>query len=109
MKDGDMTTFFAKQDSAFTADYALFWTNLSRLNGLLVILNVSMFFLTGLVNRGYYYTCYSLIALSVVGLGVILPTSLIRKLLYYLIFLFFEAVGVYFFVVSIVYWIRHGA
>jgi len=103
-----MTTLFAKQATAFTADYVFFWTSLSRLNGLLVILNISMFFLTGLVNRGYYYTCYSLIALSVVGLGVVLPTSLIRNLLYYYCFLFFEAAGVYFLVISIVYWIRYG-
>ncbi len=104
-----MTTFFSKQGSTFTADYVLFWTNLSRLNGLLVILNISMFFLTGLVNRGYYYTCYSLVALSVVGLGGLLPTQLIRNIWYYLCYLLFEAVGVYFLVVSIIYWIRHGA
>jgi len=104
-----MTPSSAKRKTAFTTDYVLFWTNLSRLNGLLVILNISMFFLTGLVNRGYYYTCYSLIALSAVGLGAVLPTSLIRKLWYYLCFLFFELVGVYFLVASIVYWIRHQA
>ena len=109
MKVCDMTNSFSKQSSAFTADYALFWTNLSRLNGLLVILNISMFFLTGLINHGYYYTCYSLASLSVVGLGGLLPTSLIRNILYYLCFLFFELIGVYFLLVSIIYWIRYGA
>lgn len=56
-----MNTSFAKQSSAFTGNYVLFWTNLSRLNSLLVILNISMFFMTGLVNQGYYYTFYSLV------------------------------------------------
>jgi hypothetical protein len=104
-----MITFFRKQDSIFAGDHVLFWTNLSRLNGLLVILNISMFFLTGLVTSGYYYTCYSLACLSVVGLGMVLPTSLVRRLWYYSCFLFVELVGMYFFVASIVYWVRHGA
>ena len=45
---------------AFVNDHVLLWGNLSRLNGLLIILNISMFFLTGLVAQGYYYTFYSL-------------------------------------------------
>jgi hypothetical protein len=47
--------------------------------------------------------------LSVVGLGMVLPTSLVRRLWYYLCFLCFEVTGMYFFVASIVYWVRHGA
>lgn len=42
------TSSFKNRDAAFAADHVLFWTNLSRLNGVLVILNISMFFLTGL-------------------------------------------------------------
>jgi hypothetical protein len=42
--------------SVFDADHLLFWNNLSRLNNLLVVMNISMFFLTGLVAKGYFYT-----------------------------------------------------
>ena len=45
----------------FERHYALLWTNLSRLNGLMIIANLSLFFLTRLViEKGYYYTFYSL-------------------------------------------------
>jgi hypothetical protein len=107
--DGMSTSSFKDRNAAFAADHVLFWTNLSRLNGVLVILNISMFFLTGLVTRGYYYTFYSLACLSVVALGMVIPTVLVRTILYYWSFLIFEAVGIYFFVASIVYWLRHGS
>jgi hypothetical protein len=102
-------SFYFKQDKGFAADHVLFWTNLSRMNGLLVLLNISMFFLTGLVAHGYYYTCYSLAGLGAVGLGMIVPTVLVRRLWYYLCFLFLEGIGIYFFVASFAYWIRQGA
>ena len=102
-------SFYFMRDKAFAAEHTLFWNNLFRLNGLLVILNISMFFLTGLVAHGYYYTYYSLAGLGVVGLGMIIPTMLVRNLWYYLCFLFFEVIGIYFFVASFVYWIRQGA
>jgi len=102
-------SFYFKQNKAFIEEHILFWTNLSRLNGLLVLLNISMFFLTGLVAHGYYYTCYSLAGLGVVGFGMLIPTVLIRKLWYYLCFLFFETIGIYFFVATFAYWIRQGA
>ena len=58
----------------FSAHQVLYWSNLTRLNNLLVIVNISMFFLTGLVARGYFYTCYSLICLGIVGVAAIVPT-----------------------------------
>jgi len=102
-------SFYFKQEKAFAADHTLFWNSLSRLNGLLVILNISIFFLTGLVTHGYYYTCYSLLGLGIVSFGMIIPTPLVRKLWYYLCFLFLEAIGMFFLVTSIAYWIRQGA
>lgn len=93
---------------AFRADHALLWGNLSRLNGLLVILNISMFFLSGLVTRGYYYTIYSPVSLGLVGIITLIPTHLLKSLRYYLFSLMLETVGAYFFVASIVYWVRHG-
>jgi hypothetical protein len=40
---------FSKLNDAFDADHVNFWSQLSRLNNLMVIVNISMFFLTGLV------------------------------------------------------------
>ena len=37
----------------------------------MVIMNISMFFLTGLVIKGYFYTFFSLICLGVVGVSIL--------------------------------------
>lgn len=82
------------------------WAHLSRLNNLLIILNISLFFLTDLVTRyGYYYTFYSLLFLTLTAIGLLLPFGLLHRLWYYLIFVLSEAVGGYFLVASIWYWI----
>lgn len=93
----------------FDIEHATYWSNLSRLNNLLVIVNISMFFLTGLVAKGYFYTCYSLICLGIVGLSAIVPTSLARRIGYYWIFLAIEVLGLYFLVASVLYWIENGS
>ena len=72
-----------KLQHAFDTDHANYWSILSRINNLLVIMNISMFFLTGLVVNGYFFTCYSLVCLGVVGVGVLVPTTLTRHLWYY--------------------------
>ena len=94
--------------TSFKADYAIFWGNLSRLNNLLVVMNISMFFLTGLVARGYYYTFFSLICLGVVSVATIVPTGLIHRLWYYSIFWLVEILSLYYLVNSIIYWVRNG-
>ena len=99
---------YAKAETAFDADHVNFWSNLIRVNNLMVILNISMFFLTGLVAQGYFYTFYSLICHGVVGIGALVPTALIRKLWYYWLFLIVELAGLYFFVASLVYWVENG-
>jgi len=100
---------YTKLNHAFDADHMNYWSNLNRVNNLLVIMNISMFFLTGLVARGYYFTFYSLICLGVVALGSLIPTTLIRKLWYYWTFLGIELIGLYFLVASILYWVRNGS
>lgn len=72
-----MNAHYSKLESVFDADHVNYWSNLSRLNNLMVIVNISMFFLTGLVARGYFYTLYSLICLGVVGVAALIPTMLI--------------------------------
>ena len=37
-------------DSSFDADHMNFWSNLSRVNNLLVIMNISMFFLPSTIE-----------------------------------------------------------
>ena len=103
-------TYFSPSNiqKAFRADHVLLWGNISRLNGLLVILNISMFFLTGLVTQGYYYTFYSLGCLGIVGFLTLLPTPLLKVFWYYGLTLVLEAAGSYFLVASIAYWVRHG-
>ncbi|MDJ0783638.1 MAG: hypothetical protein QNJ22_16805 [Desulfosarcinaceae bacterium] len=100
---------YTQWERAFITDHAVFWANLTRLNNLLVILNISLFFLTGLVAKGYFYTFISLICLGTVSLATILPTPLIRRLWYYGICLMAELVGIYYLVNSIVYWLINGS
>lgn len=93
----------------FHRDHVLFWSNLNRLNNLLMIVNICMFFLTGLVAQGYFYTCYSLVCLGIVGIGAIVPTRLVQRLWYYWIFLMVELLGLYFLVASVLYWVENGS
>lgn len=90
----------------FGSDYALLWTNLSRLNGMLIVVNLSLFFVTHLViEKGYYYTFYSLFFLGLVGLASILPHGLFDRLWFYLLVLGLEGAGLYFLVTSGWYWV----
>jgi hypothetical protein len=100
---------YFKFDESFRDNKVILWANLSRLNNLLIILNISMFFLTGLVARGYYYTFFSLGCFSVVAILTILPITLISRLWFYLFNLLVEFVGLYFLVASIIYWVNTGA
>ena len=93
----------------FISDHAVLWGNLSRLNNLLIVMNISLFFLTGLVAQGYFYTFISLGCLALVGLAGIVPTPLIRTLWYYGTCLLIELVGLYYLVSSIVYWVHYGS
>ena len=72
-----------KAEEWFHSEHILFWSNLSRLNRLLIILNISLFFLTGLVAKGYYYTCYSLLGLGLVGVGLLILTVYVLSIKYY--------------------------
>ena len=75
----------------------------------MIILNISMFFLTGLVAQGYYFTFISVCCLGVVAVGILIPVTCICRLWYYWIYLFIELVGLYFLVSSIVYWVGTGS
>jgi hypothetical protein len=97
---------YQRLDKRFAPHADIHWAHLSRLTNLLIILNISLFFLTDLVTRhGYYYTFYSLLFLSVAAMGPLMPIGLFNRLWYYLIFLLNEAMGIYFLVVSGWYWV----
>ncbi|MCB1758940.1 MAG: hypothetical protein KDI68_04050 [Gammaproteobacteria bacterium] len=96
-------------DTAFQKHITVYWANLSRLNNLLIVLNITLFFLTGLIARGYFYTFYSIGCFSVVAILSIIPAPWIDRLWFYLVNLALEFVGLYFLLISIVHWVRMGA
>ena len=90
----------------FTGNYVTYWNNLSRLTNMLIISNFSLFFLTELVTRDrYYYTHLSLGFLFIVHVALILPLGLLHRLWFYCLCLLLEFISIYFFVVSIWYWV----
>lgn len=90
----------------FESNYMIYWNNLSRLTNLLIISNFSLFFLTELVTRDrYYYTHLSLGFLFLVHIGLILPLGLLNRIWYYRFFMLLEIGSIYFFAVSIWYWV----
>ncbi len=101
-----MFKLYIQLDKDFSSNMTILWPNLARFNNLLVIVNISMFFLSGLVAQGYYYTFYSLGCLMIVALLHLLPVLYIRKLWYYLLCLTVEFTGLYFLLASVIYWVR---
>ena len=98
---------YQQLEKRFATQAEIHWAHLSRLNNLLIILNISMFFLTDLVTKqGYYYTYFSLIFLSLTAVGPLMPFGLLKRLWYYLLFVTCEVGGTYFLVVSAWYWVR---
>ncbi|MBL0713289.1 MAG: hypothetical protein JJV98_06270 [Desulfosarcina sp.] len=98
--------FLDRMNSRFERHMNLYWMNLSRFTTLLIILNISLFFLTELVTRhGYFYTYFSLAALLAIEFGLLAPVGLVHKLWYYGIYLFLEGVALYFLISSVWFWV----
>ena len=73
-----------KLSRSFERDAGIHWASLSRITNLLIIMNITLFFLTELVTKkGYYYTFYSIFFLCWVQLGTLLPLGLLNRLWYY--------------------------
>lgn len=90
----------------FNEKYVTYWNNLSRLTNMLIISNFSLFFLTELVTRDrYYYTHLSLAFLFIVHVALILPLGLLQRLWFYGLCVLLEFIAIYFFLVSIWYWV----
>ncbi len=98
---------YQKLEKRFAFHAVSHWAHLSRINNLLIILNISMFFLTDLVIRqGYYYTYYSLLFLIFTALGPLIGIGLMNRLWYYFLFVMCEFAGSYFLIVSAWYWVK---
>jgi hypothetical protein len=63
----------------------IYRANLSRINNLMIILNISIFFLSGLVSRGYYYIFYAIDCCFLVAILAIVPLSFIHRPWFYLV------------------------
>jgi len=100
---------YSNIEMSYEKHVVIYWANLSRINNLMIILNISMFFLSGLVSRGYYYTFYSIGCCFLVAILAVIPLPVIRRLWFYLMNLLIEFVGIYFLAASIIYWVRHEA
>ncbi len=101
------TNAYQRLEKHFVSHAVSHWAHLSRINNLLIVLNISMFFLTDLVIRqGYYYTYYSLSFLALTVMGPLIGFGLLNRLWYYSIFVLSEMAGSYFLIASAWYWVR---
>jgi len=95
--------------AGFARDHVSCWASLSRITNLLILLNISMFFLSHLVTREhYYYTIYSVCLLGAVHALTVLPLGFLNRLSYYLTCLALESAGAYFLIASVWYWVNTG-
>ncbi|MGH9381029.1 MAG: hypothetical protein ACRD2Z_10520 [Thermoanaerobaculia bacterium] len=100
----------ARLDDHFARQQAIYWANLARTAGLLAILNVTLFFVTGLVtHQGYWFTYISLAALGGIYFLMLVPLGLTERLGTYLACLVLLAISGYFLIASVVHWVRHPA
>jgi len=96
-------------NTSFQRHLVIYWGNMSRTNNLMIILNISLFFLTELVTTGvYYYTYYSLVLVVFVKVGLLIPIGLINRLWYYCIFLFAQIIAAYYLIASIIFWVKNA-
>lgn len=90
----------------YAEQYVVLHGNLSRFTGLLIMLNVTLFFVGGaVIHEGYYYTFYSLGLLAAVEALLIIPHGLFDRLWFYALTLLVEAIAIYFFTSSVWYWV----
>lgn len=99
--------FYKSQSEVFAKQKEIYWSSLSHATNLLIILNISLFFVTELVTKhGYYFTYFSLLSLLIVQCGLLLPLGLLGRLWYYCVFLCFEIIAIYFLVSSVWFWVE---
>lgn len=96
-------------DRCFQDQNVILWPHLSRTINLLMILNISLFFLTGAVTRqGYYFPLISLCLLALANMLILLPLGFQARLRFYLVVMSLCLVAAWFLGASILYWLKHG-
>jgi hypothetical protein len=93
-------------DEKFRLHKEALWGCLSRQNNVLIVANISLFFVSGLIAKGYFYTFISLGLLGFSGVLMIFPVLSYSRLWYYLVAILFHLAGMYFLVSSVFYWIN---
>jgi len=102
-----LKAYYSHSAESFGKNAMFYWLNLGRVSNILILLNFSLFFVSELVSQqGYFFPIISIILLGVVELAILFPTKLVSRLWYYLIFLGIALLAAYFFVASILYWVK---
>ncbi|MEQ2005365.1 MAG: hypothetical protein ABMA26_01105 [Limisphaerales bacterium] len=96
-------------EACFLEQNSILWPHLSRTINLLVIVNVSLFFLTGAVTRqGYYFPLIALCLLAAANFLILLPLGLQARLPFYSLVMILCLLAAWFLGASILYWLKHG-
>lgn len=102
-----MNEWIAQVEARFAVHCEARWHTLSRFVNTLIILNVSLFFLTQLViTHGYYYTFYSVALLIGCQLLILQPFVRLDRLWLYALANAMMGGSMYFLVYSIWYWVK---
>jgi len=100
-----LSTAIKRIKKQFGKDYSIHWSSLTLVNNSLILVNISLFFVTELVKQGYYFTYYSLFFLALVQLCILIPVGLTQNIRFYLMTLILEFIGIYFIIASVVFWL----
>lgn len=97
-------------DRCFHEQNIFLWPHLSRAIGLMVVLNTSLFFLTGAVTHGgYYYPIIALVLLAIAKLLILLPLGFQARLPFYMIVLALWIAAAWLLGASLIHWLRQAA
>jgi hypothetical protein len=103
------TRLWQRCDRCFREQSIYLWPHLSRAINLLVMVNISLFFLTGAVTKqGYYFPLVSLGLLALGVLLILLPLGLQDRLAFYFSVLGICLAAGWFLGASIMYWLQHN-
>jgi hypothetical protein len=106
----DIRAVWNRCDRCFHEQNVFLWPHLSRAIGLMVVLNTSLFFLTGAVTHGgYYYPVIALVLLAIAKFLILLPLGFQARLPFYMIVLGLWIAAGWLLGASIFHWLRQAA
>jgi len=107
MKKKDKASFLSNMRKEYEERIAIYRDHLQQSTQMLVLLNIMFFFLTELVKtHGYYFTYYSLLFLAIIQIALLIPSRTLSSFRAYIVYLVCKVIALYFFISSVVYWIR---